>query len=167
MKKLLLLFSLLLITLSTFAQTAITQTAITETFEGAGRLDWHEYATKQSRALIIMDALNIEVLEKNYIAWCLSDLPIIPEYDFKITAKLNVPKINDTDFFGILIDMDKDFNMTAFLFSENIFKARKFNYGNFLPCIGTDIHIKLPESKNKKIITTKLFFFILVPLLFS
>lgn len=145
MRTLSFILGLLLCSSSSFAQIKIT-----ETFDGAGRLDWNEHATKQTSALIKMGALDIEVMEKDYITWCLADLPIIAEYDFKITAKLIVPKIAETDSFGILIDMDKDFNMTAFLFTENKFKACKFNDGKFLTNVGAERHIKLPKGKDRQ-----------------
>lgn len=145
MRTLLCLLGVLIYTSTSFAQIKLT-----ETFDDAGTLDWDEHATKKTSALIKMGALELEALDKDYKVWCLTDLPIIPEYDFKITAKLIIPKITETDTFGVLIDMDEDFNMSAFLFTEDKFRACKFNNGKILTDVGSERHIKLPKSKERK-----------------
>ena len=138
---------------------SIAQVKFTETFDGSGHLDWNEYASKEVSALIKMGMLDLEVLKEGWVAKTQTDLPVLPEYDFKVTMKLVVPKIEKDEEFVILFDMDENFKRTAFVFSENKFVACTFttkSAKNGMPsqCIfgdGEEIQIKLPKAKNREI----------------
>lgn len=141
----LLLFTTLLLCPFTNAQIRIT-----ETFESSKVLDWNEYATKEKSALIMMDMLNLENKKgEKILVHTETDLPIQTEYDYKITSKLIIPKINSDEIFGILFDMDEDFNILAFIFSENSFKVCTFNGGKLNFENSYDLIIKLPKGKDK------------------
>lgn len=143
MKNYLLLLGLLL-----YSTVVMSQIKIEETFDGAGTLDWSEYADKDVSALVTMGALDMEVKKEGLAVLCTSDLPILSEYDFKVTAKVLVPKL-DEDLFGILFDVDEDFNRKAFLFKEDMFIACIFNDGNLVPGKRHTRRIKLPKAKNR------------------
>lgn len=128
---------------------AFSQIKITETFDGTGVLDWSEYADKDVSAIVKMGVLDLEVKkDKFYVSSC-TDLPILPEYDFKITMKLIVSKINEEDISAILFDMDEHFNRLAFIFQENNFIACTYNKGKFNWEEGEERRIKLPKDKNR------------------
>lgn len=146
MRNFFILFCLLLCSSNSFSQIKIT-----ETFDGAGVLDWNEYADKDVSALVKMGKLDLEVKKDKYYTICSTDLPILPEYDFKITMKLIVSKINEEDISAILFDMDEQFNRLAFIFQENKFIACTYNKGKFNWEQGEDIRIKLPKDKNKQL----------------
>lgn len=154
MKKISVLVFSILISVSTFAQVKLT-----ETFDGSGHLDWNEYASKEASAIIKMGMLDLEVFKEGYVAKTQTDLPVLAEYDFKVTMKLVVPKINNEEEFVILFDMDENFKRTAFVFSENKFVACTFTTKsgkNGMPtqCFfgdGEETQIKLPKAKNRAI----------------
>ena len=80
-----------------YSSNVFSQIKITETFDGTGVLDWNEYADKDVSAIVKMGVLDLEVKKDKFYSICSTDLPILPEYDFKITMKLIVSKINEED----------------------------------------------------------------------
>lgn len=143
------LFSLML--LLTIVFTAKAQFKIVEDFEGSSKFNWSEYADKEMSTLIMGGYLELNKLSDDLAAiWCHTDLPINPELDFKITAKLLVPKIEEGEKFGVLIDRDEDFNKLAFLFEPEKFMAYQYNDG-IDKTKGETIRIKLKEGKNQTI----------------
>ena len=98
----------------------------------------------------MMDMLNLENKKgEKILVHTETDLPIQTEYDYKITSKLIIPKINSDEIFGILFDMDEKFNRLAFIFSEDSFKVCTFNGGKFNFENSYDLIIKLPKGKDK------------------
>ncbi|MBR5466655.1 MAG: hypothetical protein IKU79_04550 [Bacteroidaceae bacterium] len=146
MKKICALFFVVCIASVSFAQIKIT-----DTFDGVGTLNWKEYVDKEVSALIKTGKLDMEVKEEGLYISSNADLPIVIEYDFKITMKLVFPKIKDEHFSAVLFDMDEKFNRLAFLFRENKFIACTYNKGKFNFDEGEEIKIKLPDGKNKEI----------------
>ncbi|MBQ4521164.1 MAG: hypothetical protein II999_11260 [Bacteroidaceae bacterium] len=127
------------------------QIKITDTFDGTGTLDWSEYADKDVSALIKMGMLDMEVHEEGFYVNSCTDLPILPEYDFKVSVKLIIPKFDEEETSAILFDMDERFNRLAFIFKENKFIACTYNKGKFNIEEGEEIRIKLPKKKNREI----------------
>lgn len=126
------------------------QMRITDTFDSSGVLDWNEYANKEKSALIMMGMLNLEVHKAaNVLVYTETDLPIQTEYDFKISSKLIVPKIESDEIFGILFDMDEKFNRLAFVFTEDKFIACNLKGGKFDFENSYENLIKLPKAKDK------------------
>lgn len=134
-----------------YSSNVFSQIKITETFDGTGVLDWNEYADKDVSAIVKMGVLDLEVKKDKFYSICSTDLPILPEYDFKITMKLIVSKINEEDISAILFDMDERFNRLAFIFQENNFIACTYNKGKFNWEEGEEKRIKLPKGKNKQL----------------
>ncbi|MBR4963073.1 MAG: hypothetical protein IKY54_04140 [Muribaculaceae bacterium] len=142
---------ILFVLLFPLAFSVAAQIKIVEDFEGSSKLNWTEYADKTMSTIVKNGTLDLDVLSKDVLAiWCDTDLPIMPEQDFKITAKLLVPKIDDENKFGIIIDRDQDFNRLAFLFKEDKFMAYQFCSGD-IKSVGESIRIKLPGGKNQRI----------------
>lgn len=131
------------------ASSANGQIRIVEDFEDSTSLDWTEYADKDVRAVVQMGALELEAMDSEFAVNCTTELPIIPEYDFKVIAKLTIPKIDDENLFGILVDMDEDFNKLAFLFMEGLFVVRHYNNGVIDKSRGEIRQIKLKGGKNR------------------
>ena len=125
------------------------QIRIVDNFDGATALDLNEHADKDVSALVKMGVLDLEVHKEGFYVFCSSDLPILLEHDFKITIKLIVPKIDEKNQFGILFDMDEDFNRLAFVFQEDKFIACPYNRGRFMDEMGEELKIKLPKARNK------------------
>lgn len=144
MKRLVLLMLALLIT-----SVAGAQVRIVEDFENSTALDWSEYADKRMSALVMMGALELKALEDFMPVSCTAELPVVPEYDFKIKAKLFIPKVDDKHVFGVIVDMDEDFNKIAFLFSEDMFVVRHYNNGKIDSEKGEIRPIKLKGGKDR------------------
>ncbi|MBR7134993.1 MAG: hypothetical protein IKC85_05520 [Bacteroidaceae bacterium] len=148
MKNLFIALSLLL-----YTSVATAQINITETFDGVGTLDWSEYADKDVSALIEMGVLDLEVKKEGFIVLCHTDLPVIPEYDFKVTAKLLIPKIDEKEF-GILFDMDEDYNRQGLVFMEDKFIACKYNGNTRIAGNSFELPIKLAKSRDRNMEVT-------------
>lgn len=128
---------------------AAAQIHITETFDGSSSLDWSEYADKDVSALVKMGMLDLEVHKEGFTVNTHADLPILLEYDFKITIRLIIPKFDDKETNAILLDMDERFNRLAFIFKEDNFTACTYNNGKFNFEEGENIRIKLPKKKDR------------------
>ena len=70
------------------------QIKIVEDFDGTANFDWREYATKNKSALIKEGMLDLEVFKKGAIAMTSTDIPVLPEFDFKITMKIVIPEMS-------------------------------------------------------------------------
>ncbi len=143
-------YLLLLLSILIYSYSVNAQIKITETFDGTGTLDWNEYAYKDGSALIKMGVLDLEVRKDSSYATIGTDLPILPEYDFKISIKLIIPKFDEKEVSAIFFNMDEDFKRLAFIFQENKFLACTYNNGKFMN-EGVDFKIKLPKKKNREL----------------
>ena len=146
--------NLLLLCLLIFSSSAIAQIKITDTFDGMGSLDWSQYADKDVSALTSMGFLELKVNKEGFYVNGSTDLPILPEYDFKITIKMVIPKFDEKEKSAILFDMDENFKRLAFIFQENRFIACTYNNGKFSLDEGDVSRIKLPKKKNREIEVT-------------
>lgn len=126
------------------------QIKIVEDFDGTANFDWREYATKNKSALIKEGMLDLEVFKKGAIAMTSTDIPVLPEFDFKITMKIVIPEMSEKDTIAILFDKDKDSNRHAFIYMEDTFIQCKYNNGKFYFDKGEMNDIKFPKEKNKK-----------------
>lgn len=142
------LFLAMAICLCSFANAQI---RIVDTFDAAGTLDWNEFAQKEQSALIKMGLFELENKTQGALVKSETELPVLPEYDFKVTSKLIVPKIEGDEIFGILFDMDEKFNRLAFIFKEDYFLACVYNRNGFNWTNAYDEVIKLPKAKNREI----------------
>lgn len=143
-------YLLLLLSILIYSYSVNAQIKITETFDGTGTLDWNEYAYKDGSALIKMGVLDLEVRKDSLYATIGTDLPILPEYDFKISIKLIIPKFDEKEVSAIFFNMDEDFKRLAFIFQEDKFFACTYNNGKFMN-EGVDFKIKLPKKKNREL----------------
>lgn len=143
-------YLLLLLSILIYSYSVNAQIKITETFDGTGTLDWNEYAYKDGSALIKMGVLDLEVRKDSLYATIGTDLPILPEYDFKISIKLIIPKFDEKEVSAIFFNMDEDFKRLAFIFQEDKFLACTYNNGKFMN-EGVDFKIKLPKKKNREL----------------
>jgi hypothetical protein len=123
--------------------------AIIEKFDDKVFLDWQEYADKNASAIVKAGFLELQCKEKERAAIVLVDLPISVESDFKISGKIIVPKLNDENRFGIIIDMDEDFNKCIFLLKESLFSCYVYGNGKFVT--GEERRIKLKGGKNQTV----------------
>ncbi len=124
------------------------QIRIHEDFENSAILDWTEYADKDASAIIKMGALHLDIHKEGYRINCTTELPVVPEYDFRLKAKLLIPKVSEDEYFGVLFDMDDNFNKLAFIFSEDSFEVRLYNRGRFVEEYGDFRRIKLKKGRN-------------------
>ena len=124
------------------------QIRIHEDFENSTILDWTEYADRDVSAIIKMGAIHMDVHEEGWRISCTTELPVVPEYDFRIKVKLLIPKISKEDYFGVLFDMDDKFNKLAFIFSEDSFDIGILNRGQFVEEYGDSRRIKLKKGRN-------------------
>ncbi|MDR3287039.1 MAG: hypothetical protein LBT27_06325 [Prevotellaceae bacterium] len=120
---------------------------IVETFDDKVSLDWQEYADKKASALIQNGFLELQCKEKGKAATVQVELPISVEHDFKLYSKIMVHKINDENRFGIIIDMDENFNKCLFLLKESLFSCHIYNDGKMVS--GDERPIKLKGGKNQ------------------
>lgn len=147
MKKIFLLFVVVVMTLDV----ASAQIRIVEKFDdGASKFEWSEFADKTMSTLIKGGCLEMSVLSKDIVSiWCDTYLPIDPDQDFKITAKLLLPKIEEGEKFGVLIDRDEEFNKLAFLFEPGRFIATYQSNNQILYDKGDKVRIKLEKGKDQ------------------
>ncbi|WP_418982874.1 hypothetical protein [Alistipes sp.] len=128
---------------------AAAQTKITETFVETPTLDWEEYADKQGSALVQSGYIELKSLVRDRFATILTELPVFTDYDFKLSARLLVPKIDDTNRFGILIDRSENFDTCLFLLKEEYFGC--FVYNNGKEVSGWTERTKLKGGKNRTV----------------
>jgi len=98
---------------------------VKETFNEDDKVhfDWEEYVDKKGGVEIKEGCLLLTNKEKNSSRMVFVNLPIDVEKNFKITAAIIVPNLNDKEYFGITIDnTEKDFTKQAFFIQEGWLK---------------------------------------------
>ena len=145
MKKLLILFALLI---AAGAQ-AQEKMIIRETFE-TNRLRWDE-AFEKDYSIGLMDGyFELKNNRKDYLIRTVTELPINPEANFKVTSKFTVPKFNDDCYFGIIFNYEDENNYSYFLVTEKKFKL--YNRVNGEVSLSRQNSIILNAGKNKEIV---------------
>ncbi|MBQ4632841.1 MAG: hypothetical protein IJ421_08525 [Prevotella sp.] len=143
-----------LLCLLILSSSANAQIKIIDTFDGMSSLDWTQYADKDVSALTNMGFLELKVKKEGFYINSSTDLPILTEYDFKITIKMVIPKFDEKETSAILFDMNENFKRLAFIFQENKFIACTYNNGKFSMDEGEEVRIKLPKKKDRPIEVT-------------
>lgn len=121
------LFILVLAAACSFAPESSAQNVIVENFDDKIHFDWQEYADKSGSALIKNGALELTCNEDEKAKTVECELPLRIEGDFKISATIQCPTINDKNFFGIIIDKDENLNKCLFLLKESQFMCCVYN----------------------------------------
>lgn len=126
------------------AMTLNAQMKIVEDFENGATLEWEEFSNKAGSAIVKEGFIELKSSKKHQIAATSAKLPINGNYDFKITAKILIPKFNKRTGLDIILS---DSNLTPVFFagfSEN----KLFSLADMKPI---QSKIKLPKGTDKKI----------------
>lgn len=121
------LFITILAATFSLAQESFAQNVIVENFDDKIHFDWQEYADKSGSALIKVGVLELTCKEDEKAKTVECELPLRIEGDFKISATIRCPEINDSNYFGIIIDKDENLNKCLFLLKESQFKCCLYN----------------------------------------
>lgn len=125
MKRIILLFAWALLPMLGFAQLRLV-----DEFDGSSRFEWDEIVDKKNFSVLVHSGfLEIKPLnnEEGFI-YCPTKLPIVPNYDCKITVNLRFPKLEKDSQFGLVVDLDgKTLDQYAFLMEPGLFTACLFN----------------------------------------
>lgn len=121
------LFISILFAACSFAGELSAQNVIVENFDDKIHFDWQEFSDKSGSALIKNGALELTCNEEEKVKTVQCELPLRIEGDFKISATIQCPVINDKNFFGILFDKDENLNKCLFLLKEAQFKCCIYN----------------------------------------
>lgn len=112
------------------------QLRIVDEFDGSSRFEWDEMIDKKNFSVLVQNGyLEIKPLNnEGTIVYCSTKLPLVSDFDCKITANLRFPKLDKYSRFGLVIDIDgKTLDQYAFLMEAGLFTACLFNDGRPLP----------------------------------
>lgn len=121
------MFITILAAFCSLAEIVCAQNVIVENFDDKVHFDWQEYADKYGSALIKNGVLELACNEDEKAKTVECELPLRIEGDFKITATIRCPVLNDKNFFGIIIDKDENLNKCLFLLRESEFMCCVYN----------------------------------------
>lgn len=121
------------------------QIVIKENFEGSTKLDWEEHSEKKNSALVQNGYLELKTDNALFPCTTRTYLPIDPDEDFNIKCELFIPHFGN-GLYGIMFDMDEDFNKNLVLFNKSTVYCFLYNNGKILEK-GDRALIKLPSKE--------------------
>lgn len=124
------------------AMTLNAQIKIVEDFENGATLGWEEFSNKTGSAIIKEGFIELKSHKKRQVAATNVKLPINGNYDFKITAKILIPKFNKKMGLDIFF---LDSNLKPVFFA-GVTENRLFSFVDQKPI---QSKIKLPKGNDK------------------
>lgn len=118
------------------------QIKIVEDFENGATLEWEEFSNKAGYAIVKEGFMELKSSKKRKIAATSAKLPINGNYDFKITAKILIPKFNKKMGLDIILS---DGNLMPVFFA-GVTENRLFSFVDQKPI---QSKIKLPKGNDK------------------
>ena len=139
-----------------------------ETFEH-NAFNWEEVIEKNKSAFIQNDYLKLYTKKENMVS-TITRFPVDVHYNFKITATIIVPHLNDNMSFGFIYDWLSDANFSTILFEtdkytlynnmgivtkgngklQKAFGLKKYRLTNDTKIVNHST-IKLPKGKNRTV----------------
>jgi len=109
--------------------------------------NWEEFAEKKKSALIQEGYLILQNKKKDDVVKISTRFPMQVRKNFKISVKFLIPKLDNENRFGIILNRADEDNYSSFLVKENYFCFT--NRDNGSSRIEKEGKIKLKDGKNK------------------
>ena len=142
------IFLICILTTSVFVN-AQEKMVIKETFDN-NKFQWDEFYEKEYSGSIQDGYYILQNKKDGFLVQSTTELPINIDYNFKITFKFLVPKVDDKYYFGIIFNYEDENNYSNFLVSEK--KYRIWNEVNGTRSISRQSSIILKSGRNKEVI---------------